>query len=84
MRTCIPPTHARASHASAQVLDWGFTELLPLATLHSTNHGYILADALPFTIQLERLTEGASGSPATPADATSARPSPRRSRPGRR
>lgn len=58
MRTCIPPTHARASHASAQVLDWGFTELMPLSTLHSANHGYILDDTLQFTIQFERVTEG--------------------------
>ena len=35
----------------SQVLDWGFTELLPLATLHSTNHGYILNDALQFTVE---------------------------------
>ena len=47
---------------TTQVLDWGFTELLPLATLHSTNHGYILDDALQFTIIFERISEGGSGS----------------------
>jgi hypothetical protein len=45
---------------TSQVLDWGFTELLPLATLHSQNHGYILEDALQFTIQFEGIAEGAS------------------------
>lgn len=53
-------TKSTHGELTTQVLDWGFTELLPLATLHSTNHGYILDDALQFTIQFERITEGAS------------------------
>ena len=44
-----------------QVLDWGFTELIPLATLHSPSHGYILDDTLQFTIQFERVAEDGSG-----------------------
>jgi len=48
-------THGELSNT---VLDWGFTELMPLATLHSPNHGYILDDTLQFTIQFERVTEG--------------------------
>ena len=55
-------TKSTHGELTTQVLDWGFTELLPLATLHSTNHGYILDDALQFTIQFERITEGASRS----------------------
>lgn len=43
-------THGELSN---QVLDWGFTELAPLSTLHSSNHGYILDDTLQFTIQFE-------------------------------
>ena len=42
-------THGELSNT---VLDWGFTELMPLATLHSPNHGYILDDTLQFTIQV--------------------------------
>ena len=34
--------------------------LAELANDHSTNHGYIMNDALQFTIQFERITEGAS------------------------
>ena len=48
-------THGELSN---QVLDWGFTELMPLSTLHSPNHGYILDDTLQFTIQFERVSEG--------------------------
>ena len=55
-------TKSTHGELTTQVLDWGFTELLPLATLHSTNHGYILDDALQFTIQFERITEGAGSS----------------------
>jgi len=55
-------TKSTQGELTTQVLDWGFTELLPLATLHSTNHGYILNDALLFNIQFERITEGGSGS----------------------
>jgi len=55
-------TKSTHGELTTQVLDWGFTELLPLATLHSPNHGYILDDALQFTIQFERIAEGASGS----------------------
>ena len=43
---------------SNTVLDWGFTELMPLPTLHSSSHGYILDDTLQFAIQFERITEG--------------------------
>jgi hypothetical protein len=53
-------TKSTHGELTTQVLDWGFTELLPLATLHSTDHGYILDDALQFTITFERITEGAS------------------------
>jgi len=50
-------THGELSN---QVLDWGFTELIALSSLHSTSHGYILDDTLQFTIQFERVTEGSS------------------------
>ena len=60
-RECLcSVTKSTHGELTTQVLDWGFTELLPLATLHSTNHGYILNDALQFIIQFERITEGAS------------------------
>ena len=36
-------------------------ELIPLATLHSPSHGYILDDTLQFTIQFERVAEDGSG-----------------------
>ena len=51
-------THGELSNS---VLDWGFTELIPLATLHSPSHGYILDDTLQFTIQFERVAEDGSG-----------------------
>ena len=51
-------TKSTSGELSTQVLDWGFTELIPISTLHSTDHGYILDDTLQFTIQFERITEG--------------------------
>lgn len=51
-------TKSTNGELSNQVLDWGFTELLPLSTLHSTNHGYILDETLQFTVQFERIYEG--------------------------
>ena len=71
-------TKSTHGELTAQVLDWGFTELLPLATLHSSNHGYILDDSLQFTIQFERITEGGSvsgrGSRASASSAPAAIP----------
>ena len=54
-------TKSTRGELSNQVLDWGFTELAPLSTLHSSNHGYILDDTLQFTIQFERISESNSG-----------------------
>jgi len=56
-------TKSTHGELTTQVLDWGFTELLPLATLHSPNHGYIVDDAMQFTIQFERISEGAASVP---------------------
>ena len=56
-----PPTH-HLSFRLPRCRTCGRPQLLPLATLHSPNHGYILEDALQFTIQFERVSEGASGS----------------------
>ena len=55
-------TKSTRGELSNQVLDWGFTELAPLSTLHSSNHGYIVDDTLQFTIQFERISEAAAGS----------------------
>ena len=60
-------TKSTRGELSNQVLDWGFTELAPLSTLHSSNHGYILDDTLQFTIQFERISESSAGSPQAAA-----------------
>jgi hypothetical protein len=67
-------TKSTHGELTTQVLDWGFTELLPLATVHSGNHGYILDDALQFTIQFERITEGGSVSGRSARASASAPP----------
>ena len=49
-------TRSTRASLSNTMLDWGFTELVPLATLHSASHGYILDDTLTFTCQFERIS----------------------------
>ena len=57
-------TKSTQGELTTQVLDWGFTELLPLATLHSTNHGYVLNDALQFTVEFMPMSRTNGGSSA--------------------